>query len=614
MDLEDDRDILEEKALKIHTYRMIAELFGKEDGYCRGVGGGMHIADFELGHLGANAIVGGHLGIATGAAMSCRYQKNDRAVLCLAGDGAYNNGVVLESLNLATMAQFKNGLMKTKFGVPIIFGIVNNQYGMSGQGDGEITGIDYMARRGTGYSLDNMHAEVVDGMNVMAVLDAVKRSKKLIKKGKGPVLLEFMTYRFKGHSLSDPLTYRDRDELKIYTDRDPINTFNDKLMKAEFPENQGGKITNDDIDILKEKVYRRNAEMAIIAAEAPYPEDDTLLSFVYSEKETSKVPQKYASPKTLKPISHYKRNEKGEISTRLAIREAMAEEMGRDERVILFGEDVAEYGGAFGVTNELLSIFGRDRVFNSSISEAAIVGAAVGMSMTGMKPIVEIMFNDFILQAMDQIGNQAAKWSYMSGGQISVPMVIRTTIGGGKGYAGQHSQSLESIVTHIPGLVVIAPSNAYDGKGLLKSAIRANDPVIFFEQQLTYNLLTEVPTEEYLIPIGKASVKNKGKDITIICWSYMVDESLKAASILEKEGISTEVIDIRTLIPLDMETIVNSVKKTGRVIVTSQEVTQSGFASEIATQIQERVFDYLDAPILRLSAPNGIPPSAQNLE
>lgn len=610
----DSRASLEEKAIKIHIYRMIAELFGKADGYCRGVGGGMHIADFELGHLGANAIVGGHLGIATGAAISCRYQETGKAVLCLAGDGAYSNGITFESLNLSTMAQFKNGLMDKKFGVPIIFGIINNRYAMSGQESGEITGLDYLARRGAAYNPDAMHAEVVDGMNVLAVLDAVKRSRKIIKNGDGPVLLEFMTYRYKGHSLSDPLTYRDRDELKTFTDRDPLNTFASELSGLGFSKNQGGKITKDELKLLKEKAYIRNSEMAAVAAKTPFPADDSLLSFVYSRKKVQDVPKKYSTSKTLKPVPRYKRDEKGQINTRLAIREALIEEMKRDSRVIIFGEDIAEYGGAFGVTNELLSVFGRDRVFNSSISESAIVGAAVGMAMTGVIPVAEIMYNDFILQAMDQIGNQAAKWSYMSGGQISVPMVIRTTIGGGRGYAGQHSQSLESMVTHMPGLVVVAPSCPYDAKGLLKSAIRASDPVVFFEHQLIYNLLGEVPTGEYTIPIGKAEVKRKGKDITIVCWSYMVDESLKAASVLENEGISAEVIDIRTLIPLDMDTILESVKKTGRVVVTSQEVTQSGFSSEIITRIQEKAFDYLDAPVLRLGAPNGIPPSAQNLE
>jgi 2-oxoisovalerate dehydrogenase E1 component len=571
----------------------------------------MHIADFELGHLGANAIVGGHVPIATGAAMSERYKEEEGVILCLAGDGAFSNGVVLESLNIAAMEQFTNGLMKNKKGVPIIFGIINNQYAMSGQSLGEITGIDHMARRAAGFDNELMHAEVVDGMNVLAVADAVKRAKKLVDKGGGPVLLEFMTYRYKGHSLSDPLTYRDREELAQWRKRDAIATYEEKLLKGKF---KGGKITEKEIKKIAKKVSDRNAAMAVFAREAAYPEDESILAHLFSEKVEEEVPDKYKNPKTAAPLPRYKRDDKGRINARFAVREAMIEEMARDSRVVTFGEDIADYGGAFGVTNDLLATFGRDRVFNISISEAGMVGAAVGMAMTGLKPIVEIMYNDFIMQALGQIGNQAAKWSYMSGGQISVPMVLRTTIGGGRGYAGQHSQSLEALTTHIPGLKVVAPATPYDFKGLLKTSIRDDNPVIFFEQQLIYNSLGGVPEEEYLVPIGKANVLKEGKDITIICWSYMVEESLKAAKMLEDEGISVEVIDIRTLIPLDIETISASVKKTGKAVVTSQEVEQSGFMSEVITQIQESVFDWLDAPIQRLGAPNGIPPSAQNLE
>ena len=610
----DSKVELEEKALKIHTYRMIAELFDKAHGYCRGVGGGMHIADFELGHLGANAIVGGHVPIAAGAAMSVRYKQDKNLVLCLAGDGSFSNGVVLESLNIAAMAQFKNGLMERKFGPPIIFGIVNNQYAMSGQSIGEITGLDFMARRAAGFDTDLMHAEVVDGMDILAVADSVKRAARIVREGRGPVLLEFMTYRYKGHSLSDPLTYRDREELAAWRARDGIATFENMLIKAKFPSGQGGKISDKDIKALKNKVYDRNAAMAVYAAGADYPGENSILTHLFSEKTEDEVPKKYANPKPATDLPKYKRDSKGLINARLALREALVEEMARDRRVVLFGEDIADYGGAFGVTNDLLATFGRDRVFNTSISEAAIVGAAVGMAMSGLKPIVEIMYDDFIMQALGQIGNQAAKWSYMSGGQISVPMVLRTTIGGGKGYAGQHSQSLEALVTHIPGLKVVAPASAYDFKGLLKSAIRDDNPVIFFEQQLTYNNLGVVPEEDYLVPIGEARVLKEGKDITIICWSYMVEHAIEAARVLEGQGISAEVIDIRTLVPLDIDTIVSSVKKTGKAIVTSQEVEQGSFMSEIITQVQGECFDWLDGPILRLGALNSIPPSAENLE
>lgn len=605
------REELEEKAIKIHIYRMIAELFGKEDGYCKGVGGSMHIADFDLGHLGANAIVGGHMGIATGAAISARYRESGQVVLCLAGDGAYSNGISHESINLASMAQFKNGLMDKKFGVPIIFAIVNNQYAMTGQEFGEITGIDYLARRGIGYELNALHAEVVDGMNILAVHDAVKRARSIIMNGDGPALLEFITYRYMGHSLSDPQNYRDRDEITFWKEKDPIESFLKKLINANFPTEHGDSIDEGDIEELKEKAYKRNSDMAIIAASAPQSHPSTLLDHIYT---TALPVQESTQADELKITPKYNRNEKSELTFRLACREALIEEMERNGKVVLFGEDIADHGGAFGVTNDILSIFGRERIFNTSISESGIVGMAIGMAMTGLRPVVEIMYDDFMLQAMDQIGNQAAKWHYMSGGQISIPMVIRTTIGGGKGYAGQHSQSLESIVAHIPGILIIAPSNPFDAKGLLKSSIRNDNPIIFFEHQLLYSMAGYVPNKEYILPIGKAKVTKEGKDITIISWSLMVNEAIKAASILDVLNISAEVIDLRTLIPLDIDTILNSVIKTGKAAIISQPVEQGSFASYIAYIIQQNAFDYLDAPIQCLGSANGIPPTASLLE
>jgi len=610
----ENRQELKEKAVRVHIYRMIAELFGKADGYCRGVGGSMHIADFELGHLGANAIVGGHIGIATGAGISCRYRESGQRVLCIAGDGAYSNGISFESINIASMAQFTNGLMNKKFGVPVIYGIVNNQYAMSGQSIGEITGVDYMARRAAAFNPQCMHAEVVDGMDVLAVYDATSRALSLLDSGKGPILLEYMTYRYKGHGLSDPLSYRDRSETEEWMKRDPIDSFFKKLNNAVFPEDQGGPVTQADFDRLKQKVWERNASIAVCAASSPDPKSDTLLDYLFAKDNAKSISYSGSNSDVSKTTLKYPRNDNGEITYRFALREALAEEMARDKGVLLFGEDIAEYGGAFGVTKELLQAFGRDRIFNTSISESAIVGCAVGMAMTKLRPVCEIMYDDFILMAMDQIGNQAAKWSYMSGGQTSVPMVLRTAIGGGRGYAGQHSQSLESIAAHIPGLIIIAPSTPYDAKGLLKSAIRDNNPVIFFEHQLLYNSLGIVPSDEYVIPIGKADIKREGTDVTVISWSNLIQEALKAAKVLEEEGISAEILDIRTLIPLDIEAIVNSVKKTNKAVIFSQPVDQGSFSSYIAGKIMENAFDYLDAPVYCISSPNSVPPTAQSLE
>ncbi len=303
-----------------------------------------------------------------------------------------------------------------------------------------------------------------------------------------------------------------------------------------------------------------------------------------------------------------------EITYRESVREALREEMKKDEDIFLIGEDIAEFGGTYNVTEGLLKEFGKERVRNTPISESAIVGAAVGASISGMRPVAEIMYIDFITIAMDQIVNQAAKIRYMTGGQVKVPLVIRTQGGGGRSSASQHSQSLEAWFCHIPGLKVVMPSTAYDVKGLLKSSIRDDSPVIFIEHKILYNRKGYVPEEEYFIPLGKADIKRTGNDFTIIATSRMVERSLMAADELNKEGINVEVIDPRTLVPLDRETILSSVKKTGRVLIVHEACERCGFGAEIAAIIADEAFDYLDAPIKRLGAKNAPIPFNPNLE
>ncbi len=290
-----------------------------------------------------------------------------------------------------------------------------------------------------------------------------------------------------------------------------------------------------------------------------------------------------------------------EITYAEAIRESMSQEMRKDEDVFILGEDIGIYGGAFGLTNGMIEEFGPERVRNTPISEAAISGCAVGAAMTGMRPILELQFSDFVMIAMDNIVNQAAKNRYMFGGKAKVPIVVRLPSGAGAGFAAQHSQSLEAWMAHVPGLKVVQPSSAYDAKGLMKAAIKDDNPVIFYEHKLLYNSKEEVPEEEYEIPLGKADIKREGTDITIVATSIMVSRSLEAAKVLEKEGISLEVVDPRTLVPLDTETILKSVKKTSRVLVVHEAVKRGGYGAEIASMIGESdAFDYLDAPIRRL--------------
>ncbi len=602
-----NREGLLEEALSEHIYRTIAELFGKEDGYCKGRGGSMHIADFTVGHLGANAIVGGNVPIATGAALGLRYLRTGGVVCCFAGDGAYSNGVVLESVNFAAQAQFVNEIAGDQaFGMPIVFLIVNNHYGMTHRTDNEVTGVAHLARRAAGFADNNMNAEVVNGMDVLAVRDAVLRAADSCRRGQGPWLLEINTYRYYGHSLSDPRhEYRTREEETAWREVDPVVSFRRQLLDT-------GTATEDQLECVEKRVAKRNAEAAARAAAADDPRPEDVIKYMYTHTREEVVPSRFAAVKTGTPLVIKRTG--GQLTYRDAIKEALWEEMKRDSRVIFYGEDVADYGGAFKVTKGLLECFGRDRVFNTPISEAAICGTGVGAAMAGLRPVVELMYMDFALMASDQISNQAAKWHYMSGAQVEVPLVIRASVGGGKGYGGQHSQTLESMFAHIPGMYVVYPSTAYDAKGLLKSSIRDNNPVMFIEAQLLYGIKGTVPEEEYLIPLGVADVKREGSDITLVAWGPAVPDALEAAKLLEESGFSAEVVDLRCLIPLDLETVLRSVRKTGRCAVISQSVHIGSFTGEIASSVQEQVFDYLDAPVLRVGAKNGIAPQSHVLE
>lgn len=303
-----------------------------------------------------------------------------------------------------------------------------------------------------------------------------------------------------------------------------------------------------------------------------------------------------------------------EITYSNAIKSALKEEMANDPSVFLIGEDIAKHGGAFGVTRGLLDEFGTDRIINTPISEAAIVGAAVGSALAGARPVAEIMYMDFITIAMSQIVNQMAKMRYMFGGKARVPVVLRTAGGGGRGNAAQHMQSLEAWFVHVPGLKVVMPATPYDAKGLLKTAIRMDDPVIFIEHKLLYAQKGEVPEGELLIPFGVADVKRSGSDLTLVATSRMVMFALDAAKKLAEEGIDVEVIDPRTLVPLDIDTILASVEKTGHLVIVHEACERCGVGAEIAAQVQEKAFDYLDAPIIRVANPNVPIPFAKNLE
>ena len=297
-----------------------------------------------------------------------------------------------------------------------------------------------------------------------------------------------------------------------------------------------------------------------------------------------------------------------------ALNEALAEEMERDDTIILMGEDVGHSPTPFGITDGLMDRFGTRRVKNTPISESAIVGAAVGAAATGLRPIVEIMFIDFVGVCMDQIFNQAAKMRYMFGGQVTIPVVIRTTCGAGFCAAGQHSQSMEAWFAHVPGLKVVIPSTPYDAKGLLKSSIRDNNPVVFIENKVLYASEGEIPADDYLVPLGKAEVKKEGKDVTVVAWSRMVHTALSAAERLKEDDIDLEIVDLQTLTPLDKETIINSVKKTGKCVVFHEACRTGGFGAEVAAVVADEAFDWLDAPIKRVTAPDTPVPFSPPME
>ena len=401
--------------------------------------------------------------------------------------------------------------------------------------------------------------------------------------------------------------YRLKEEEAAWEAVDPVETFKKQVQEA-------GVAGEKQIGELQQLVHRRHETAALRAAQAKDPEPEEVTRYVFTDSFCHDVPEHARRVKTLQDPPFARRKD-GKITFREALREALIEEMLRDNRVVLYGEDVADYGGAFKVTKGLLETFGRPRVFNTSISEAAIIGTGVGAAMTGLRPVVELMYSDFEFMAGDQLFNQAAKWHYMSGGRNKVPLVVRTSTGAGKGYGGQHSQALESHSCHTPGLLVVYPSTPYDAKGLLKTAIRDDNPVVFVESQELYNVRGEVPQEDYLVPFGKAAVRREGTDLTIVAWGFVADLMVKAAEALAREhGIEAELIDPRTLIPLDIEAILASVRKTGRCVVASQACRTGSYTAEVASQIQEMAFHYLDAPIQRVGSADAISPQSEVLE
>ena len=533
--------------------RVMAELMGRSDGLCRGIGGSMHLVDVEHGFMGATGVVGGNIPMALGSALAARLRGSDQVAVVFFGDGAVQAGHFNESVNLATLWE-----------LPAIFVCENNGFAEFTPRSAH-TKVERVSDVVAPYELER---ETVDGNDVGAVFEAFGRFLATARGGKGPFLLECLTHRLRGHYEGDPSKYREAHLEGGLAGEGP-GAAAPAARRGRGLVRRGGR--GDD----RARGWRGRGGGGGVRPRQPLPAARAGRGADLRVSETTYVK---------------------------AITAAMARAMRGDERVFVLGEDVAE-GGPYTTTAGLAEEFGTARVLNTPISEGAISGVAVGAAQSGMRPILEIMFIDFITLALDQIVNQAAKAHLMSGGQLTVPLVLRTQ--GGAGYRGgaQHSQSLESWLTHVPGLKVVMPSRAVDAAGLLASAVADPNPVVFVENKTLYFKREDVPDEPPPVPIGEAVTLRPGSDVTIVALSRLVDESLAAAERLAAEGIEAEVIDPRTLVPLDLDSIVESVRRTNRLVVAHEAVEHGGFGAEIVAQVQAAAFDHLDAPIQRVGAP-----------
>jgi 2-oxoisovalerate dehydrogenase E1 component len=563
--------------------RMMAELLGRATGYCGGLGGSMHIAALDRGILGANGVVGAGIGLGAGAALSSVLRRSGQVVLAFFGDGAANEGIFHEASNIAALWK-----------LPFVLLCENNRFGLSTPTE-MATSVPRISDRAAAYG---MPGKTIDGNDVAAVHDAVSRAVVRARAGEGPSLIEALTWRWGDHSMRANLPrYRSKaDEERHRRETDPVARLAEALGQRQVP---GARLDALRTDAAEE------VEAAIAEAErAPEPEEAVL------------GPAVEAPPPALPEEPGPDHPSAREIPMTEAIRDAIRAEMARDPSVFVLGEDIGRIGGIFGCTRGLQERFGEARVRDTPISEAAIANMAVGAAITGMRPVVEIQIFDFVTLMMDAIVNQAAKFRFMLGGAPRVPVVFRGPQGGGIRLGAQHSQSLEAWFTHIPGLTVVAPSTPYDAKGLLAAAIRSDNPVVFLEHKLLYvQARGPVPTIDYAIPLGRAAIRRQGRDVTILATMAMVPQALRAAETLARDhGIQAEVIDPRTLRPLDLDTIVASVKRTNRIVIAQEGWTRWGFGAEVAAAVTESAFDWLDHPPERVGMRDVPMPYNDNLE
>lgn len=562
---------------------MFAELMGRSTGTCRGLGGSMHIADLAVGVFGANGIVGAGLPIAGGVAAGFRQLGRDDVVVAFFGDGAVAQGAFHEALNLAAL-----------WHLPVLFLCENNRFAEFSAAETQHP--VPVTDRALGYGV---RAASVDGNDVGAVRGLMAEFVEELRAGRGPILLEALTTRVRGHYEGDAQPYRDADEREAWVAHDPLvrsaAALDDRGLRREREEAEAA--VQHELEVAEERA--RNASPM---------EPDAFHRYV--EAPRPDTPASGPPPEAPQVDDH---DDGSPFRTMDAVHDALATAMEEDPTVWLAGIDVGAGGNVFGLTRGLHDRW-PERVLDTPISETAVMGLAVGGAMAGTRPVVELMFLDFLGVCFDQLLNQAAKLRFMTGGQARMSLVVRTQFGSGRSSGSQHSQSLEALLAHVPGLTVVMPSTPEDTYGLLRAAIRDPNPVIFIEHRGLYGRKSSRPPADHLVPIGRGVVRRPGSTLTVVTWSAMVERSLEAAEHVAAEGIDVEVIDLRTIAPLDEDLVVTSVSKTTRLLVVHEATRSGGFGAEIAARVAERCIWRLDAPVRRCSPPSTPAPYATAME
>ncbi len=628
-------------ALRFFTYGAYSEIFARETGFNRGLGGSMHAFFAPFGIYPNNAIVGGSGSLAPGAALFKRVNRKPGIVVANIGDASFGCGPVWEGITISAMDQYRKLWDESLGGgLPIIFNCMNNFYGMGGQPYGETMGVEHTVRIGAGVNPEQMHAERVNGYDPLPVIDAFRRKKQVLLEGRGPVLLDTVTYRISGHSPSDASSYRSKEEIERWQQADSIRAFRQKLIEnyadGERSTNGAGAITADSLDAERAGVEATIFEMFQLAIDLEASprvtvDSDLVGSVMFSNRRVEKFDSR--PPEFLHDVADNPRVQqiRGKIRTptdggkpvpkmkayniRDGIFEAMLHRFTIDPTMIAFGEENRDWGGAFAVYRGLTEALPYHRLFNTSISEAAIVGAAVGYGLAGGRVVAELMYADFMGRAGDEIFNQLSKWQAMSAGQLTMPVVLRISVGAK--YGAQHSQDWTALVHHIPGLKVVYPVTPYDAKGMMNAALAGTDPVIFFESQKIYDygemfVESGVPEGYYEIALSEPSLKRKGKDLTIITLGPALYTAIAAADELQTRfGLSAEIMDLRAVNPLNYELLVDSVRKTGKVLLASDAVERGSVMQTVATNLTQLCFDDLDAPPVVIGSRNWITPAAE---